>query len=80
MHKQERQKENRNKEMSETPNSSSHCIIYLFINYNKITNYIPVVSQARISGRYRTHDTLADSLEHYTLDYQGTKICWKLND
>ena len=53
----------------------------LFINYNTITNYIliiyelsnfdhvlGVVLQTRVS---RTH---AHSLEHYSLDYQGTQI------
>ena len=60
--------------------------IYLLI-YNTITNYIliiyelsnfdhllGVVSQTRVSGGNRTHDPHANSLAHYTLDYQGTLL------
>ena len=59
--------------------------IYLFINYNTITNYIliiyeqsnfdhllGVVSQTRVSGGNRTHDPHTNSVAHYLLDYQGT--------
>ena len=56
--------------------------IYLFINYNTITNYIliiyklsnldhvlSVVSQARVSDGNQTHDPHTNSLAHY----QGTQ-------
>ena len=59
--------------------------IYLFINYNTITNYILiiyelsnfdhvlcVVSQTRISGGNRTHHPHANGLARYPLDYPGT--------
>ena len=53
-------------------------VIYLFINYNTITYYIPnnfdhllgVVSQTRVSDGNWTH---ASSLAHYPLDYQSTQ-------
>ena len=61
--------------------------IYLFINYNTITNYILIIyelsnfdhllgveSQTRVSGRNQTHDPHANSLAHYPLDYQGTLL------
>ena len=60
-------------------------IEYLFINYNKITNYIliiyklsnldhvlGIVSQTRVSGGNQTHDPHANSLIHYPLDYHST--------
>ena len=60
--------------------------IFLFINYNTITNYIliiyelsnldhlfGVVSQIRVSGGNRTHDLHANSLAHYPPNYQGTR-------
>ena len=63
----------------------SICLRYQLIYYNTITNYIliihelsnfnqvlSVVSQTRASGANRTHDSHANSLAHYTLDYQGT--------
>ena len=61
--------------------------IYLFINYNTITNYILSiyelstlyhvphgVSQTTVSGGIRTHDPHANSLAHYPLDYQGPAL------
>ena len=55
--------------------------IYLFINYNTITNYVRIIyelnnfdyvigvmSQARVSGGNRTHDPQVNSLTHYLLD------------
>ena len=64
-------------------------IIYLCINYNTITNYIliiyelrnlghtlGVVSQTRVSGGNRIHDPHVNSLEHYSLDYQGTRVLY----
>ena len=63
-----------------------YLFIYLFINYNTITNYIltiyelsnldhtlGVVSQTRVSGVNRTHDPHANILAYYPLDYQGTR-------
>ena len=60
-------------------------IIYLFINYNTITNYIPiiyelsnfdhmlgVVSQTTDSGGTRTNNLHTNNLAHYALDYQDT--------
>ena len=35
---------------------------------------IGVVSQTRVSGGNRTHDTHTNSLAHYPLDYQDTHI------
>ena len=59
--------------------------IYLFVNYNKLTNYIRiiyelsnfdhvlgVVSQTRVSVGNRTQDPHANSLAHYPRDYHGT--------
>ena len=67
------------------PNKTFY-FIYLFINYNTITNYIliiyelsnldhtlGIVSQTRVSGGNQTHDPHAYSLAHYPLDYQGTQ-------
>ena len=61
--------------------------IYLFINYNIITNYIiiiyklsnfdhvlGVVSQTRVYGGNRTHDPHANSLSHHPLDYESTQL------
>ena len=60
--------------------------LFLFINYNTITNYIliiyelsnfdhlfGVVSQTRDSGGNWIHDPNANSLAHYPLDYQGIR-------
>ena len=61
-------------------------ILYLFINYNTIKNYIliiyelnnfnhvlGVVSQAKVPGGSRTYDYHANSLAHYPLDYKDTQ-------
>ena len=63
-----------------------YLFIYLFINYNTITNYsliiyelskfdhvLGVVSQTSVSGGNRTHNPHANSLAHYPLDFQGTQ-------
>ena len=57
---------------------------FLFINYNTTTNYIliisnfkhllGVVSQTRVFGGNQTHDSHANILAYYQLDYQGTFI------
>ena len=64
--------------------------IYLFINYNTITNYIliiyelsnldhvlSVVSQTRLSGKNRIHIPPANSPAHYPLGYQGTLLSYQ---
>ena len=66
---------------------NKYLLIYLFINYNTITNYILIiyqlcnfdrvldtVSQIRVSDGNRTHDPHANNLALYPLDYQGTLI------
>ena len=60
--------------------------VYLFINYNTITNYIviiyelsnfdyvlSIVSQTRVSGGNRTYGPNVDNPPHYSLDYEGTR-------
>ena len=59
--------------------------MYVYNNYNKITNYIlhiyelsnfdhvlGVVSQTRVFGGNRIHDPHANRQAHDPLDYQGT--------
>ena len=66
--------------------------IYLFINYNTITNYIliiyelnnfdyvlGVVSQTRVSVGNRTHDPHTNCLAQYPLYYQGTQY-WNITE
>ena len=59
--------------------------IYLYINYKKIPDCILIIyelsnfkyvlgvmSQTRVTDGNRTHDSLANGVAHYPLDYQGT--------
>ena len=55
-------------------------LVYLLINYNEITNYIPIIYELSnfdhmlgFSGGNRNHDPYANSLAHNPLDYQSTR-------
>ena len=43
--------------------------MYELSNFDHV---LGVMSQSRVSGGKRTHDPYANSLVHYSLDYQGT--------
>ena len=60
--------------------------LFFFINYNTIINYIlfiyeqsyfdqvlGLMAQTRVSRGNRNHETHANSLAHYSQDYQGTQ-------
>ena len=60
--------------MSPTRTTVCPQFIYLFINYNTITNYILIIYElSNFSGGNRIHDPHTNSPAHYPLDYQGTQ-------
>ena len=50
--------------------TNKRLFIAIFFNFDLV---LGVVSQTKVSDGNRTHDTHANSLVHYPLDYQGTR-------